>query len=116
MFVYGSLRPGRPAWPLLAGHAVGRPRDATVPGQVFDTEPGYPALLPGGEARAAGQVIAVRDPVALLRRLDRYEGDDYRRIRVAAAPDGDSAVTACWTYAWTGDEAALRSEVVPPRP
>jgi len=116
VFVYGSLRPGQPAWPLLAGHAVGRPRDATVRGRVCDTATGYPALLPGGDASATGRLIAVRDPVALLRRLDRYEGDDYRRIRVAATPDGDLQVTPCWTYAWAGDEAALRSEVVAPRP
>lgn len=111
VFVYGSLRPGRPAWPLVAGHAVGPARDATVAGRVYDTEPGYPALLPGGSATAAGALIAVRDPVALLGRLDRYEGSDYRRVRVAATVNGAARATACWTYTWVGDAAALRSEV-----
>ena len=74
LFVYGTLQPGQPAWPLLSGHAVGRPRAATVAGEVRDTGRGYPALLPGGPAGAPGQVITVRDPVALLRRLDATRG------------------------------------------
>ena len=108
VFVYGTLRPGRPAWPLLAGHAVGRPRAATVAGRVHDTGRGYPALLPGGRAGARGVLVAVRDPVTLLRRLDHYEGDEYRRVRVAATVDDEPQVTACWTYAWAADEAVLR--------
>jgi len=101
VFVYGTLQPGQRAWPMLAGHAV-ESRRATVPGRVCDTGRGYPALLPGGTARAAGWLVAVRDPAALLPRLDRYEGREYRRLRVAA-DDG----TACWTYRWAGPEAAL---------
>ena len=63
LFVYGTLQPGQPAWPLLAAHAVGRPRRATVAGRVRDTGRGYPALLPGGPARrAADGSITVRDP------------------------------------------------------
>jgi gamma-glutamylcyclotransferase (GGCT)/AIG2-like uncharacterized protein YtfP len=116
LFVYGTLRPGKPAWPLLAGHAVGRPRAATVAGRVCDTGLGYPALISGGDAIACGQLIAVRDPVALLRRLDRYEGRDYRRIRVTATPDGNPQVTACWTYVWAADEAVLRSVPTCPQP
>ena len=104
VFVYGTLQPGHRAWPLLAEHAVGPPRRATVAGQVCDTGLGYPALLPDGSARAPGWVVTVRDPVSALDHLDRYEGSEYRRIRVAAAPDGGPR-TACWTYAWAADEA-----------
>ena len=108
VFVYGTLQPGEPAWPLLADHATGRPRRATVPGRVCDTGRGYPALLPDGQARAPGWVVDVRDPVATLRRLDRYEGDEYRRVRVAATPDGDRQARACWTYRWAAGVAGLR--------
>ena len=87
LFVYGTLQPGQPAWPLLAGHTVGRPRRATVAGRVCDTGFGYPALVPDGSSRAPGWLVIVRDPAALLRRLDRYEGLEYRRIRVAARTD-----------------------------
>ena len=54
VFVYGTLQPGHRAWPLLAEHAVGQPRRATVAGQVCDTGFGYPALLPDGSSRAPG--------------------------------------------------------------
>jgi len=106
LFVYGTLQPGQAAWPLLAGHAVGRPRRATVAGRVWDTGLGYPALLPDHENVAPGWLITVREPAVLLGRLDRYEGDEYRRIRMAAATDGDAATT-CWTYVWTADATAL---------
>jgi len=106
VFVYGTLQPGHPAWPQVAGHAVGAPRRATVAGRVCDTGLGYPALLPDGSARAPGWVVDVRDPAVLLRRLDRYEGPQYRRIRVAATPD-DGPRIACWTYAWAADEGLL---------
>ena len=69
----------------------------------------------------------MRDPAALLARLDRYEGAEYRRIRVTAKDEGAShrapaskeriepgsrpsgriavedptgSGVACWTYAW----------------
>lgn len=106
VFVYGTLQPGHPAWPQVARHAVGAPRRATAAGRVCDTGLGYPALLPDGSARAPGWVVDVRDPAVLLRRLDGYEGPEYRRIRVAATPD-DGPPTACWAYAWAADQGSL---------
>ncbi len=112
VFVYGTLQPGEPAWPLLADHAAGRPRRATAAGRVYDTGRGYPALRAGGTARAPGWVVDVRDPVAALRHLDRYEGDEYRRVRAgvvidgAAAADGGERVAA-WTYAWASGDRGL---------
>ena len=121
VFVYGTLQPGQPSWWLMAGHAV-ETRRATVAGWVGDTGHGYPALLPAGTGRVPGWVVRVRDPAALLRRLDHYEGPEYRRIRVAAVDGGppvylagsDISVekarnsgTACWTYAWAGQQDRL---------
>lgn len=106
VFVYGTLQPGQPAWPLLAGHSTGRPRRATVAGRLCDTGLGYPALLPDGSARAPGWVVTIGDPAPVLGRLDRYEGREYRRIRVPATL-GDGAATTCWTYAWAADEGSL---------
>jgi gamma-glutamylcyclotransferase (GGCT)/AIG2-like uncharacterized protein YtfP len=102
LFVYGTLQPGQRAWPLLAGHATPAPRRVTVTGRVCDTGRGYPALLPDGSRRAPGWLVPVRDPATLLRRLDRYEAPEYRRIRV-----GTSDGTACWTYAWAAGTGAL---------
>ena len=44
----------------------------------------------------------MRDPAGLLLDLDRYEGPEYRRVRIA---DGDG--TACWTYLWAAGDGAL---------
>jgi gamma-glutamylcyclotransferase (GGCT)/AIG2-like uncharacterized protein YtfP len=106
LFVYGTLQPGEPAWPLVAGHAAGRPRRATTSGRVCDTGRGYPALLPDGSAHAPGWAVPVRAPAVLLRRLDAYEGPEYQRIRVAA-DDGTGERIACWTYTWAAAEAGL---------
>jgi gamma-glutamylcyclotransferase (GGCT)/AIG2-like uncharacterized protein YtfP len=105
LFVYGTLQPGEPAWPLVAGHAAGRPRRAAVAGRVCDTGRGYPALLPDGATTAPGWFVPVRAPAALLRRLDGYEGPGFRRIRVAALAEG--AQRACWTYSWAAGTDGL---------
>jgi len=106
LFVYGTLQPGQPAWPLLAGHTVGRPRRAAVAGRVCDTGRGYPALLTDYANVAQGWLVTLRETDVLLNRLDRYEGVEYRRIRVAATT-GDGARIACWTYAWTAETSML---------
>ena len=106
LFVYGTLQPGHPAWPLLAGHTVGRPRRATVAGRVCDTGLGYPALLPDGADRAPGWLVTCVDPPFSCVGSTATRDDEYRRIRVAAMTD-DGPRTACWTYAWTADEGAI---------
>ncbi|HZG92508.1 MAG TPA: gamma-glutamylcyclotransferase [Pseudonocardia sp.] len=96
LFTYGLLQPGQPSWALVAPHAAGPPRAARLDGQVRDTGRGYPAWLPELPGTTPGWVVPLRDPAALLPRLDDYEGPDYRRVRVAAPDDG----TVCWAYAW----------------
>lgn len=97
VFVYGSLMPGqRAGWRIAEHAATGTPpRPATLPeASVADTGSGYPALTLGG-AGVPGQVAELADPVAALPSLDRYEGPEYRRIRVTTA---DGAV--CWAWLW----------------
>jgi gamma-glutamylcyclotransferase (GGCT)/AIG2-like uncharacterized protein YtfP len=96
LFTYGLLRPGQRSWNLVAPHAAGPPRPATVPGRVFDTGRGYPGWLPDGTGTTSGVVVPLREPAVLLPALDRYEGAEYRRIRVVVPADG----TVCWAYAW----------------
>ena len=87
VFVYGTLQPGHRAWPLLAG-ARGRTTPARHRGRAgVRHRLGYAALLPDGSARAPGWIVTVRDPLLALHDLDRYEGQEYRRIRVAATSD-----------------------------
>jgi gamma-glutamylcyclotransferase (GGCT)/AIG2-like uncharacterized protein YtfP len=102
LFVYGTLQPGQRAWPRLATHVIGAPRRATVAGRVCNTGPRLSGTAPRWCAPRAGVVRRGARPGAVLSRLDRYEGPQYRRIRIAA-DDG----TDCWTYAWVADRAAL---------
>lgn len=96
LFTYGLLRPGQPSWHLVAPHAAGTPRPATVPGTVLDTGRGYPAWLPDRPGSTPGVVVPLHDPAAVLPALDAYEGPGYRRVRVVVPADG----TVCWAYAW----------------
>ncbi|GAA0648584.1 hypothetical protein GCM10010174_85030 [Kutzneria viridogrisea] len=95
VFVYGTLQPGGRAWRLIRPMVVGRPRPVRVPGTLYDTGLGYPALRLGGSGEVPGAVLTLRDPAACLPVLDEYEGEQYRRVRVTL-PDGE----VCWTYVW----------------
>jgi gamma-glutamylcyclotransferase (GGCT)/AIG2-like uncharacterized protein YtfP len=96
VFVYGTLQPGHEAWHLLEPMVTGRPRRAAIRGTLYDTGMGYPALRLDGEDPIPGWVLPIRSPARTLSTLDKYEGPDYRRIRVVLA-DGQ----VCWAYVWT---------------
>ncbi|PVZ13232.1 gamma-glutamylcyclotransferase family protein [Actinomycetospora cinnamomea] len=100
VFVYGTLMPGRRAWPLMARHVVGEPVEAWLPGRVHDTGRGYPALVRGGPGRARGALLRLADPPAALPRLDAYEGPDYRRERAVAHTEGERV--PAWVWTWPG--------------
>jgi gamma-glutamylcyclotransferase (GGCT)/AIG2-like uncharacterized protein YtfP len=100
VFVYGTLLPGRRAWPLIAPHVTGRAVEAWMPGRVHDTGRGYPALVPGGPGRARGALLTLADPPSALPLLDGYEGPDYARRRAAVhTPD---VRRPAWVWTWRG--------------
>lgn len=94
LFVYGTLQPGATAWHLLSPHAAGPGRPARLPGTLYDTGQGYPALRPGAGPGVTGWAVPLRSG-ASLDSLDEYEGPEYARVRVALT-DGSVA----WAYAW----------------
>jgi gamma-glutamylcyclotransferase (GGCT)/AIG2-like uncharacterized protein YtfP len=103
LFVYGTLAPGRHAWPVLARWATGVPRPDTVAGILYDTGRGYPAAVFGGAGAGGadgvvhGYVVDL-DPErarAALAALDRYEGPEYERISVCTGTGVEAA-----TYSW----------------
>jgi hypothetical protein len=130
LFAYGLLQPGRSGWPPIVPHLAGDPVPARMPGTVYDTGLGWPALLlesltgpgadpgagPGADpgagpgsgagSGAEGTLIPLRDPVSLLPGLDAYEGPDYRRVRVVLAGGA-----VAWAYLWVGDRSILRPPV-----
>ena len=100
----GCCSRGSESWRLVAPHALGPPRPASVPGAVFDTGRGYPAWRPDGSpARPPAWWCRCANRPRLLPALDAYEGAEYQRVRVATA-DG----TVCWAYAWAAATRGLR--------
>ncbi|MGB3438899.1 MAG: gamma-glutamylcyclotransferase family protein [Actinophytocola sp.] len=108
VFVYGTLQPGASDWWRLEPHATGEPRAAALPGTMFDTGLGYPALQLGDGPGVSGWVIDLARPAFTLSTLDEYEGSEYRRVRVAL-PGGQ----LCWTYVWIEPIKGLRKLTAP---
>lgn len=110
LFLYGTLMPRHGAWELVAPSAAGEPEPATASGVLFDTGRGYPAACFDARAATAIRGVVVRlvaeHSHATLRRLDRYEGPEYRRITVTTSAGPAEA------YDWIGprtDLAAIAS-------
>lgn len=103
LFVYGTLRPGSSHWPMLEPHTAGEPRRARLPGTLFDTGFGYPALRLGDGPGVSGWVVELATPAATLSTVDEYEGAEYRRVR-ATLRGG----TQAWTYVWVGTFDGMR--------
>ena len=102
LFVYGTLMPGRLRWRLIADDVV-RQRPSAVPGTLYDTGLGYPALVVAGAGRVPGWLLGLSDRApAVLAQLDVVEGPQYRRTDVTTV-DGVRALT----YAYIGDPAGF---------
>ena len=106
LFVYGTLRPGRAAWSVLAPFVTDNGVDHTVPGTLYDTGDGYPAARfdPVSCTRTVHGTLVALDAerhAAALHHLDRYEGPGYRRITVSAG------ALEAFTYEWIGPTAGL---------
>lgn len=108
VFVYGTLMPGQPRWPLMEPFSVSH-RPATARGHLWDTGLGYPAARfdDGGAdvVDVPGILVAIApDRLArALAALDRVEGEGvlYRRVEVATT--GGPAIT----YEWLGPTDGL---------
>ncbi len=97
LFVYGTLRrQGSNSWRLEEASFAGR---ATIEGLLWKVD-WYPAFLPGGGCKVVGELREVND--SLLRELDAYEGNEYRRERCRVKRD-DGEMVEAWVYVWIGD-------------
>lgn len=104
LFVYGTLQPGGPNEGVLA-EIEGRWMRGTVRGWLRPTgwgaSLGYPAVTldPGGE-RVRGHVFESDRLGAHWSRLDRFEGDEYERVRTEVRLEDGGWVDA-WIYVAT---------------
>jgi gamma-glutamylcyclotransferase (GGCT)/AIG2-like uncharacterized protein YtfP len=110
LFVYGTLAPGREAWPVLEAWAIGLPLADAVAGCLYDTNRGYPAATFGPDAPRSGTVVhgtvVSLDPdraPAALAALDLYEGPEYERIAVRTMAGLEVAA-----YTWIAPLAGCR--------
>ena len=101
LFVYGTLAPGEPSWPLLAPYVTGSRRNA-VSGHLYDTGRGYPGAVFGPvQELVHGWCCTLAD--APLGEIDAFEGDEYERITVRCT-DGTDAVAYRWIAPLAGCE------------
>ena len=108
VFVYGTLQPGQPRWPLLAPFGIQVGSLARARGALFDTGYGWPAAVFDADAaeEVPGVVVAVRAELLeeALVALDEVEGVDGGLFqRVVIDVDGLS----CWAYHWPGSTEAF---------
>lgn len=97
VFVYGTLLPGQPRWPLIAAH-VRHVEPAAANGTLYDTGRGYPAAVFRSDATTTipGARLAIADAAREL--LDEIEGEGVLYRRVEIATDQGPAVS----YEWLG--------------
>lgn len=107
VFTYGSLMFPE-VWQRVTGRsAVGEPASLSGFEARCLRDVSYPMLIPVPGAETPGILYRSVDPDA-LERLDLFEGEEYRRIRVTVAPRALCAVPAeVYTSARTDDSAIL---------
>jgi gamma-glutamylcyclotransferase (GGCT)/AIG2-like uncharacterized protein YtfP len=105
LFVYGTLMPGHPLWPVLAPYADAW-EDGVAAGRLWDTGHGYPAVrFDPAEAPVPGVVVTLHAGLAAeaLEVLDEVEeeGRLYRRVQVA------TSAGVAFAYEWLGPTDGL---------
>ncbi|MGH2734377.1 MAG: gamma-glutamylcyclotransferase family protein [Actinomycetota bacterium] len=107
LFVYGTLRPGEAAAPLLLG-VVERVEPATARGRHLQVSESYPAVIFDETGDVTGELMWLRADreEEVLARLDTYEGVPhlFRRVRITVTCGSDEL--DAYAYEWTGDSPA----------
>jgi gamma-glutamylcyclotransferase (GGCT)/AIG2-like uncharacterized protein YtfP len=115
IFVYGTLRPGEPAFHRwLGGQAVEHRPARLADHALFGVTFRYPFVVPDPGFVVIGDVVTVPGVVIeeTLARLDGYEGPEYVRREVAVEPERGDPVQA-WTYVAFPDIELPDSERIP---
>lgn len=97
IFVYGTLRRGGSNhFRMAEAEFVSA---GTVNGRLYQID-WYPGLVLDASAdMVTGEIYQV--PLSVLDDLDRFEGEEYRRLKTAVLLPGGEAVSA-WVWEWLG--------------
>ncbi len=106
LFVYGTLAPGQSAHHFLED-LQGTWQAGTIAGTLYPDgvgpTAGYPAVdLAQADACVEGSLLTSEQLPQYWERLDAYEGEGYRRVRVLVSVAGDGQVEA-YVYALDRD-------------
>src|SRR5215218_2498392 len=106
VFVYGTLMPGEPLWPLLEPYAADW-APATSFGRLWDTGNGYPGARFDGRGDPVSGVLVLLDGARTTKAVEvlddiEEEGTLYRRVEVTTS--GGPA----FAYEWLGAVEGLR--------
>lgn len=98
LFVYGTLAPGRSNHGMMQA-IPGAWEPATLKGYRLDegwaARTGYPGIAPSGpDHEVSGYVFSSEHLCEHWARLDDFEGDSYRRIRVTITTRSGDVVEA----------------------
>ena len=97
VFVYGTLRPGGSNHFRLAGANFFAA--ATVFGRLYQID-WYPgAVLDEAADEITGEIYLISPD--MLDELDRFEGDEYRRVKTQARVQDGNTVSV-WIWEWLG--------------
>ena len=102
LFVYGTLMPGFPRWPIVRPFAR-TIRVDSVPGRIYDNGEGQAAAVFGGDHTIEGWVVELHQRLAerAVKQVARLQGDKYRTA-VVRTVDGAEAVAFEWVASVEG--------------
>jgi gamma-glutamylcyclotransferase (GGCT)/AIG2-like uncharacterized protein YtfP len=102
LFVYGTLRQGQTARPLVMP-SVTRCAKASTAGQIYAFPMAYPGFAEGS-GQVIGEVLWLTDLAATFGLLDAYEGTDFVRIIRKVTIETGEELWA-WIYVLADPEA-----------
>lgn len=110
LFVYGTLRRGQTAYPLLQPH-VRTSAPAHLRGSMYAFAAGYPGVILDGDTSLQGEVVEVDDLEAVLPVLDAYEGEEFTRVQTEV--EGPGGLVRAWVYVLADPGTAAGGTLVP---
>ncbi len=119
-FVYGTLMRGESNHRVAARYGITSAQAARVPGDLFDTGMGFPAMrLSEGTGQVRGELLVPGDFEAAVQAMDNLEvfagydaqGNEYERRLIEVTPERGLTSCLAWTY-MAGEALPLMRRVV----